>query len=365
MAVIITRYLFREIIQATVAITGILLLILLSNQFVILLSRAVQGDFPATAIAVLIALSTPGWLVLLLPLGLFLGILFTYGRWYADNEMAVLFASGVSILQLVFMTLIPASLITALVAWLSLIAVPTAYTAYDRHLAQAEVDIVSQIVSPGRFQASSDGRFIVYVESLTANHEPQNIFIADQPKPTDKDQTTSVVFSQKGRFTMDSLSHQQFIVLKSGQRYQGMPGHADYKELSFDDYWFKIRKPNANIRLRTRSKSLAELWDSEKSSDFAELMWRLSIPVSVLVLALLAIPLSRSRPRRGKFARFLPAILVFIIYYNALALTKSWVEDGALSAFALWSVHLIGILVAVVAVMYQSGYFTQVWKRFQ
>ena len=64
----------------------------------------------------------------------------------------------------------------------------------------------------------------------------------------------------------------------------------------------------------------------------AELQWRFALPISVLMLALLAIPLSHVRPRQGRYSHILPAILIYIVYMNLLFIARNWVErNGARS----------------------------------
>ncbi len=49
-----------------------------------------------------------------------------------------------------------------------------------------------------------------------------------------------------------------------------------------------------------------------------------------LVLTLVAVPLSRLRPRQGRYARVGFAIVVYIVYSNLIAAAKVWVEKGDL-----------------------------------
>ena len=72
----------------------------------------------------------------------------------------------------------------------------------------------------------------------------------------------------------------------------------------------------------------------------AELQWRIGVPLSTIILAIFAVPLSRSQPRSGRYGRLALGLLVFIIYFNLLSAAKAWVEKGELDpALGLWWVH--------------------------
>ena len=80
----------------------------------------------------------------------------------------------------------------------------------------------------------------------------------------------------------------------------------------------------------------------------AELHWRLAAPLSVLVLTLLALPLARSSPREPRYARLLVALLVWLVYYNALLLGRSWISQGRLApGFGLWWVYVPALAIAL------------------
>jgi lipopolysaccharide export system permease protein len=88
----------------------------------------------------------------------------------------------------------------------------------------------------------------------------------------------------------------------------------------------------------------------------AELQWRISVPLGLLILTLLAVPLSRSKPRQSRYGGLASGVLIYIIYANLLAAAKVWVEDGEIPVFVgLWSVHAVFLLVAVLMLLWQYG----------
>src|ERR1043165_2382335 len=176
---ILFRYLTREILASLSLITSLLFLILMSNEFVHYLNQVAGGKFAANILWELIVVEAPRFLAILLPFSLFLAILFTYGRLYADYEMTVLNACGFSLGQLTSMSLPFIFLLTAVVASLNLWLNPFLLRYQNKLLNQTGTAVELQTVQPGSFQQTNVGHRIVYVESVSADHKiVKNIFMA-------------------------------------------------------------------------------------------------------------------------------------------------------------------------------------------
>jgi lipopolysaccharide export system permease protein len=86
------------------------------------------------------------------------------------------------------------------------------------------------------------------------------------------------------------------------------------------------------------------------------LNWRLGVPLSTLILAILAVPLSRSQPRQGRYGRIAVGLLVFIIYFNLLSAGKAWLEQGTVpTVFGMWWVHALMLMLASGLLAWQNG----------
>ncbi len=92
-----------------------------------------------------------------------------------------------------------------------------------------------------------------------------------------------------------------------------------------------IRQP-APVQDRPKMLATDLLRVSDLPNERAEYQWRLSTPVSTLLLVLLAVPMSRSRPRAGRYARLLLALIVYVLYFNLLGMARTWVEQDALTS---------------------------------
>lgn len=358
---IIFRYLFKEVTTVLLVITTLLLFIFLSNQLVRYLGYAADGRLISTLLFHLILLEIPQLLALLLPLGLFLGILLAYGRLYVDNEMMVLNACGFTRMQLVWMTL-PITLIvffitTALTFWVS----PMLLAEKNTILAHSSASLVETLL-PGRFQASKDGHQVFYVESMSRDRsQVKNIFVAEHLKRTGNEDVGgewSIFSAQSGYQKIDSDTGHHYIVAMNGYRYQGVPGRRDYRIAHFSEYGVELPTPSIVHTEEQRAANTAKLWENRHHVlAWAELQWRIAIPVSALLLALLAVPLSRVKPRQGKYAQLLPAILIYIVYANMLFVGRAWLNEGIVSPqLGMWWIHGVILLLALLLLWQQSAW---------
>jgi len=354
---IISRYLIRETLQALAAVTLMLLVIFMSQQLIRLLSYAATGKLAANILLQFAGFEIPYLLALLLPLGMYLGIILVYGRLYAENELPVMQACGFSKKQLFRITMWIALWVSGVVMMLMLWVNP--YLAAEKAKlvahSMATENILSSLV-PGRFQITNDGKRVVYVESMSRDHQhANNLFIADQDA---SNHSWTVLSATQGSQMKDKATQGRFVVANSGYRYQGVPGQKDYQIIQFKKYAVRLEDTITKTkRQEEQALSTYQLWsDYQKPENAAELQWRLSIPISVLLLALLAVPLSHLRPRQGKYSALLPAVLLYIVYINLLFVARDWVEAKLISPYlGMWWVHAIVLLLLALFIKMQIG----------
>jgi lipopolysaccharide export system permease protein len=133
----------------------------------------------------------------------------------------------------------------------------------------------------------------------------------------------------------------RYLILENGYRYDGKPGQADYRAIQYDRYGVLLPKPEVAGELTEREGiPTAQLIGSNNLRYQAELQWRLSIPLLVFVVTVLAVPLSRVNPRQGRFLKLLPAILLYMSYLALLIAMRGQLDKGRLPpALGLWWVH--------------------------
>jgi len=345
---IVFRYLSREVLITMSAVSAVLLVIIMSGRFIKYLAQAAQGLLDPGSLFMIMGVRLPGFLQLILPLGLFLGILLAYGRLYLDSEMTVLTATGMSQQRLLAITLAPALFIALLVAWLSLWLAPQGITQMQLLLNKQDAMTEFDTLAPGRFQSMRDGTRVTYTETL-ANERTElgGVFISDKNRPRNgKDGGTSVLVGATGVQEIHA-DGSRYLILKDGYRYDGTPGQADYREIKYDTYAALLPKPEVSSEIDDRDAiPTSELLGSDDPRMKSELQWRLSIPLLVFVVTVLAVPLSRVNPRQGRFLKLLPAVLLYMAYLALLIAGRGMLDKGKIPmALGLWWIH--GIFLAI------------------
>ncbi len=346
---IVFRYLFKEVLFSLLAVTAVLLIIIMSGRFINYLADAANGELSADVLLALIGYRMPGFLELILPLGLFLGILLAYGRLYLENEMTVLNACGFSPNRLQQVTLGPALLVAVLVGLLSLWITPWSTTQVEQILKAQESLTEFETLAPGRFQETSSGRRVTYTERLLDSRTRLNeVFISERSQQRG-DPTLGLIVAEKGSQYIEAETGSRFLLLENGYRYEGVPGQADYRKIRFQQYGVRIRESAAPRRVnKIETLPTLALIGSEQPEFRAQLHWRLSLPLLCIVVSLLAVPLSKVNPRQGRFARLLPSILLYLGYLSILTSIRSGLEEGEIrSSVSLWLVHLAFLLLAL------------------
>lgn len=365
---IIYRYLAKEIFSTLLAITGLLLLIFLSNQFIRYLAMAAAGQLSLQFVMRIMMLEIPNMLGLLLPLGTFLAIILAFGRMYADSEMTILAACGFSQRSLITCTLAISSVVAFLVAILSLNIGP--YISADRVkllTMGASVSAIDTLI-PGRFQTLDNGRQVVYVTSLNRkNNQVKKIFNAEQvPEILPKRQGHDwlILTANQGQVVEHPEIGGRFFVAQQGQRYQGVAGEKDFQVAQFGEYGVKMNFPAMQHNSSdTRGIKTSMLWpvNNKNHSYAAELQWRLSIPLSTLILAFIAVPLSNVKPRKGKYSKVLPAVLILVTYCNMMFVVRNWLRSDFISPFfGFWWLHGLFICLGLLLI-----YFPRISQHFK
>ncbi|MFN7096331.1 MAG: LPS export ABC transporter permease LptF [Gammaproteobacteria bacterium] len=352
---IITRYLFKEVLSTMLVVLGILLLIFISNEFVRYLTTAASGKISSMTVMKIMAMQVPYLSGLLLPAALFMGFLLAYGRMYAESEMTVLTACGMSRSKLLGISMLMAVLVIVIDIVLTFCVSPKLLDYKDRLLAVAGPATLIQTVQPGRFMTTPDGNVVYYIQSVSRNHDHmKNIFVAQRDKPSV--QTTApggdswnVTSAASGYTMVNEKNGQQWLIAESGYRYFGEPGKPQFRIVKFGQYHARISTVMTPKKHTYEGLSTKQLWqqrdDTPKAQ--AEWQWRISVPLMIPILTLLAIPLSYVRPREGRYAKLLPAILVYAVYANTMFVARNWLEAGKVSyLIGMWWLPSLMLLVA-------------------
>jgi len=352
--VIIDRYLIKEVVTTMLGVAVVLLLIAVSGQLAGLFGKVVEGILTVETVVSVLWLKVVITLVFILPLSLYLGILLAFSRLYQDSEMVVLSACGMGKFRILRAVLGMAIFIALVQGTLSLVVSPWAEVRTQQIYAEVEAQSDVKGIIPGRFKELQDGGGVLYVQEANEDKTRiKNLFVQQRIG-----NNTTVISSEAGRQYLDPETKGQFVVLLNGSRYEGKPGEDGFAIIDFEEHGVKVKNRDAAaIHYKHKSTPTIDLFHSVKAGDKAELQSRISSAILCIVLTLLAVPLSRTSPRQGRYAKLAIALLLYIIYTNLLNVARAWLTKGDISpVVGLWWVHVIMIVIGLTMMFKQSGF---------
>ena len=332
---VLDRMVILEVTKTVIALLTVLVTIIVSRKFLAILTKAIEGDVAGSTLLTLLGLKFLGTLIIFLPAAQFLGLLMVFGRMYRDQEMAVLASSGVGYGRLyrgIAWFVIPLSLVSA---YLSLQVLPWSEAKVQSLMQHDEKTADLRGIKAGRFNEFSRGDVVLYAESLDdADGTMKKIFV--QSRSGDKN---GVTVAESG-YMKETEQGAHFVVLNNGIRYQGTPGQADYIISEFAEYAVKIdddSEDDGAVIKRESTLPSAQLWKSKTPRELAELQRRLAVPMGVLMLGLLAIPISKVAPRSGVYGNVVTAFLIFVVYFNLQSVSQGLLISGKAPLWVAYS----------------------------
>lgn len=337
------RALLQELSLTSAGALVILIAIALVTLFIRLLGEAARGELANEAVFGYLGFSLLHFLPVLLSVAVFIGALLTLMRYWRDSEMVIWFNSGMSLgdwVKPVLMFALPMALVLVL---LTNAIIPWALNKKSLFKAELLSRDDTSMVLPGVFAESHGGDRVYFVESLNPlTGSLGNVFM----QSTDSGKPGVVVATEGAQKKMEDGT--RFLVLSKGRRYEGEPGQAEYRIIRFDRYWIRLDPVEVKAREREqniRERSTPDLLKSPESDAKGELAGRFNVPLSLVVVALLAIPLSYVNVRAKRSYGLIVALLLYFIYNNLMSITQSWIAHDKLGlAAGLVAAHLPAVI---------------------
>lgn len=350
---IVDRYLAKEVFYTLLGVTLVLMLISVSVRLVGLFGKVASGVLQVDTVLILLGLKSISTLVFILPLALYLAILLAFSRLHRDSEMTALAAGGMGP-AFALRPVMALAVVFAIVAGaISLLFAPWAEGISRGMMKQMETASDLKGITAGRFKEISKGVGVMYVEELNEDKTVlQHVFVQKL-----QDGKQSIISSLSGYQYTDEKTGDRFMVLENGTRYEGNPGDENYTIINFKKHGVRIREQGAfAVTQHGRATPTKELWGSKNSYEIAELQWRISAILFCFTLSFLAIPLSRTSQRQGRYSKLALALLIYIIYTNLINVARAWLNKGEISPLiGLWWVHGLMMVLAIVLLLQQSG----------
>lgn len=343
---IFQRALRRELASAAGATFTVLFTILSTWTLISILGKAAGGKVDSGDVVALIGFAILNYLPTILILTSFISVLVAVTRSYRDSEMVVWFASGLSLMRWIRPVLTFGLPMVVLTGALSMFATPWAKLKSTEFIQRFEKREDLKKVSPGQFKESSSSNRVFFVEGVSGESTVvQNVFVNTVEK-----NGNTVVVAKEGVIEQDEKGG-QFLVLKNGRRYSGVPGQADFQSMEFERYSMRVatKVPVLGADMPVDTLSTQALLTVPNRFTLSELLKRIAAPVTCLILMLLAIPLGFVNPRAGSSTNLILALLIFFTYSNLEKMAEASIKQGKLPfATASWPLHLTAALCVVV-----------------
>lgn len=343
---IITKYIINKTFKSQIAILFILLLIFISQKFILILSMTVNGEMPTHLILYFLVLGLPEMAQLMLPLSLFLGILTTYGKMYTEREITVMHACGFSKNYLVLVALILAMGTAALASINTLWCMPWSIIYQKKILNNFRSNPTITTLIEGKFQSSMDGKTVLFVGDVEGK-KFHNIFLAQLQ--SDGSRRPYIMIAENG-YLSKRKDGSQIVNFGKGTYYEWTTHLSDFRITYFKNYQMIIHPQLITQNTKTPEQmSIYSLWNSSHTDARSEFHWRLTMITSVIIMALLAVPLSVVKPRQNRTLNMLPAILLYLIFFLLQSSLRYNTAQGKLDPLLwLWMVNGIYLFLAIV-----------------
>jgi lipopolysaccharide export system permease protein len=328
------------------------------SQLIRLLGDSVGGSLPVEAVLILMGFSALNYLPVLLSVTLFMAVLLTLTRSYSDSEMVVWFCTGSGLTRWIRPVMWFSTPVVGVIALLSLVLSPWAMSKVDdiKHRLDNADDVA--VATPGVFRESKQADRVFFLENLDkASNRVGNIFVqsVEQGK-------VGVMVAKQG-FQETAANGDRFLVLLNGSRYEGTPGQQDYRIVEFERYAMRIEASETKLKEPSpKAYSTLYLLQNQTPWNLSELHWRLGLPISALILALLAIPLSFVNPRAGRSLNLMVALVIYMVYNNLISVTNTWVGQSKMSA-SMGLLGLHALMLALTALWFYHRMSVYSWRR--
>ena len=342
---IIDRYIGQEIVISWLSVLFVLVMVVISADAVHLLAWLVNGRIPVDMFFSLLLSNFYEFTVMLVPLSLLLGILLAFGRLYKDSEMTAVMSAGLGPVQWYRPLLLVALPTTILMLYLTLFVIPSVVEHRDGMMTEVKNRTELSALFAGRFNQSREGNAIFFLESQSEDGKVMDHVFYQQVR----DDVAHVDIALRAKNYHDK-NGRDYMVMESGTHYEGEAGSSQYKITEYQQYGVYIPgSKDVGATLSVKALPSKQLWQSSLPRHQAELQWRLTVPIATLIIAMLALPLSQTTPRSGRYANLGWAILLYLVYSNLLSLGKNWIIKERIPVWiGTWWVHILAVVLLLV-----------------
>ena len=356
----IARYIRRNLVTLFFAIFFIIGLFVFGNRIVLTVQESFEQGIPFQELIPLISFNMIRDVTLIITLSFFLAIILSISQLYKNSEAIVMNSMGLGDKHFVVFIQPTVLLTFIIITFLTIYAVP--WAKQQKNIVEEETKNASEFsfITKGEFEEFKQGDIVFYAsESKTLDtlgeQNLEEIFIY-----SNKEEKPMIVLASEARKYIDPRTNSTYLRLKDGIRYQGIPSDENISILNFDLYDLEIisgeLQKSLAIYTKIEGKSTLDLIKEGGSYANAELQWRLSQPITVLILSFFGIFLGKTSPRGGKGVNLLIGIIVFMLYNNGLLVAKRAIELGQINLLTgFLGVHLLVLMLLILLYQFRNG----------
>jgi len=358
--VIIQRYFYRENLTTFLSVMMVVMVLFASKHFVRYMSLAASGQLDMMSVFIVLGYYLIGALTMVVPFAIFITVLITMGRMYQDNEITAMESCGIGVPDLLKISTGMAAFVAIFIAIISFWISPWAELQIQTIRAEAKEDAAVTLIEPGKFNSLQSGRGVFYAERVDADESLKNVFVflSDQG-------VENIYTAPTARVETDERSNNRYLTLNNGTRFELLSKQQGYRHYQYEKSGVRLDAPEYQKgHLPIRAISSSELLRDSSLRSQVEIQWRWSLPLCAFVLIHIAVLLSRTRPRQGRFGKLFAGLLVFVFYFYSLTLTRKWIEDEVIPVeLGMWWVH--GVATLFLSVLYVRQYGLPTKRRLQ
>ncbi|MFG6466395.1 LPS export ABC transporter permease LptF [Roseateles sp. BYS87W] len=322
----------------------VILTIMLTLTLIKTLGQAAGGNVAPQDVVLLMGYATIAHLATMLILSIFIAVVITLGRFYRESEMTIWFASGLPLSRFVRPVLRMAWPVLLAVVVLELLVWPwgnqNSAELRDRYQKRGDLSRVA----PGQFQTSRDGSRVFFIERDGDDAATgRNVFIL-----ANQHDRESVTTASRGRLEIEG--DDRYLVLAHGQRNETQAKTGEKSLARFEQYQVMTDPQvlSTATQLPPKATPTLDLFRNPTQKNQGELAWRLGMILCSVNMALLGVGLAASNPRRANNWNLLFALLSFVVYFNLINVSVSWVGSGRTSLErALIALHGSALVLAL------------------
>ena len=323
---VMDRMVALDLLKTLLAVWSVIVVIIVSRQFIRVLDKAVQGQVSNQTLLTVLGLKTIIASAAFLPAALFMAVLMVLGRMYRDQEMSAVSSAGGGsgvIYRAVFLLVFPVSVLSA---GLSFYVAPWAETSVAKLMQHDEESSDIRGIAAGKFSEYSRGDLVFYVESISADKKMHQVFVQNRQQGK-----AGIINADTAQ--LKDLPDGRYLVFEHGERVQGEPGTLNYVIEQFAEYAVRIETKVSEAMINMHAMAVDLLWPSNAKTYVAELQRRFSIPAGALLLSFIAVPLAQIAPRGGVYGNMLVGFLIYFSYGNLTRISQGWVMNGTIPAW--------------------------------